>query len=244
MKNILRILRPCLFGFLGLAASYILLICFPQPLFAYSHTWNNLTLYCDDPIPPQADQVLQDAQRRLGRSPFYANKPHENIFLCNHIWRYRLLFAANENAKGFAYLFAPWNVFLGKADISENVLFRKDGRTPSGPARPLSYFLAHEITHNLTNRFLGPWAQWRLPVWKREGYADYIGKGGDFDFKKNLALFKKGDPLLDPHASGLYLRYQLLVAYLLEKKGLTAPQLLTGSFDQAALEKEIRSLPD
>lgn len=244
MKKAVRILRFFFMGVLGLAASYILLICFPQPLFAYSHTWNNLTLYCDDPIPPQADQVLADVQRRLDRCPLYADHPQEDIFLCNHFWLYRLLTGTHSGAGGNAYSFAPQNAFLRKADIARNVLFRKDGQTPSGRDRPLSYFAAHEITHGLVARFLGPIAQWRLPVWMNEGYADYVGKGGDFDFRKNLELFRKGDPSLDPRASGLYLRYQLLVAYLLEKENLTVPQVLKGSFNPDALEKELRSLPD
>lgn len=240
MRQLMRMIRLPFFTLLVLAAGYVLLISFPQPLFAYSRSWNNLTLFCDDPIPVQADQVLADAQRRLDRCPFYADHPHENIFLCNHSWRYGLLTNTHANAGGNAYGFGPPNVFLRKADIARNVLFRKDGQTPSDPDRPLAYFIAHEITHNLTTRFLGSWAQWRLPVWKREGYADYIGKGGDFDFRKNLALYKKGDRALDPKASGLYLRYHLLVAELLDKRGMSAAELLTRDINVEQLEKELR----
>jgi hypothetical protein len=240
MKKAIQFFGFSLFNLLGLAAIYLLLVCFPQPLFAYSHSWDNLTLYCDDPIPPQADGVLQDAQRRLNRCPFYTGHPHQNIFLCNHAWRYRLLTNTHAKAGGNAYFFAPQNAFLRKADIARNVLFRKDGITPSGPDRPLSYFIAHEITHGLTARFLGPLAAWRLPAWKAEGYADYVGKGGDFDFQKNLELFRKGDETLDPHASGLYLRYHLLVAELLDRRGMGAPEFLTRDLDREKLEKELR----
>ena len=119
-------------------------------------------------------------------------------------------------------------------------LFRKDGVTPSSPDRPLSYFIAHEVTHGLISRFLGL-AYWRIPVWKNEGYADYVGKGGDFDFQKNLALFKKGDPALDPRASGLYLRYHLLVAELLDRRKLSVEEMLRENFDREQLEADLRS---
>jgi len=241
MRKMIRSLKYLILGLAGLAAGYLLLICFPQPLFAYSHSRENLTLYCDDPIPPQADQVLSDVQRRLDRCPFYAGHPRQNIFLCDHSWRYELLTNLHSNAGGNAYFFAPQNAFLRKADITQNVLFRKDGQTPSGPDRPLSYFIAHEVTHGLTARFLGPLAAWRLPAWKAEGYADYVGKGGDFDFRKNLELFKKGDPSLDPHASGLYLRYHLLVAELLDRRGMTPAELLTRVIDREELERELHA---
>ncbi len=232
-------IQVILINFLALAVVYLALLFFPQPLFTYCHTWNNLVLYCDNPIPPRADAMLQDVQRRLDKCPFYTGHPRENIFLCDDAWRYKLLTNVHSSAGGNCYFFAPENAFLRKADVSRNVLFRKDGVTPSGPDRPLSYFIAHEITHGLTARFLGL-AYLRLPAWKNEGYADYVGKGGDFDFKKNLGLFKEGDPSLDPHASGLYLRYQLLVAELLDHRKLSVEEMLKGKEDQGQLEAGLR----
>lgn len=217
----------------------MLLLCFPQPLFAYKFSFGNLTLYCDDPIPVSAEVVLQDVQRRLGRSPLYQDRPKLNAFVCDHSWRFKFLTNRNSNAGGLAYGFPPWNVFLRKSDIAENVMFRADGSTPSGPDRPLSYFIAHEITHDLTARFLGSLVFWRLPTWKCEGYADYVGKGGQFDFEKNLELFKRNDSSLNPSQSGLYLRYHLLVAFLLDYKKISTDGMLKQEFDREKLEAEI-----
>ncbi len=239
VKTALQLFGVC---FASLAAGYLLLLCFPQPLFAYHLTWSNLTLYCDDPIAANAPAVLQDAQRRLVLCPLYAGRPCENIFLCNHDWRYKFFANRHSGAGGFAYACGPQNVFLRKADVAQNTLFTRKGAS-SGPDRPLSYFMAHEITHNLTSRDIGLFAFLRLPAWIQEGYADYVGKGGDFNFKKNLALFKKDDPALNPSASGLYLRYHLLTAYLLDRKKISVQALLTGSFDRVLLEKELRDLP-
>ncbi len=230
-------------GFGLIAFFYFGLICFPQPLFAYKLIEGNITLYCDEAIPPEATGVLVDVRKRLGKSPLYAGQPSQKAFLCNRGWRYKLLTNRYSGAGGLAYGFFPHNVFLRKSDISRNVLFRRDGSTPSGIDRPLSYFIAHEITHNLTAQFLGTWAYFHLPSWKREGYADYVGKGGDFDFPKNLALFKKGDPSLDPKASGLYLRYHLLVAYLLDRRKLTVEEMLRGHLDKKTLEGELLANP-
>jgi hypothetical protein len=227
----------------GLVAAYLLLLVFPEPLFAYKFASANLTLYCDDPIPPEGSDILADVQRRLDKCPLYTGRPHEDIFICDHAWHFDLLANRNRGSGGFAYGFAPFNVYLRRSDIARNILFRRDG-TPSGMDRPLSYFIAHEITHNLTQRFLGAWAYWHLPVWKREGYADYVGKGGDFDFQKNLALFRAGDPSLNPRGSGLYLRYHLLVAELLDRRRMTVAAMLRTGIDRKKLEEDLRSGED
>src|ERR1035441_855682 len=135
-------------GVIALGAGYLLL-CFPQPLFAYKLSAQDITLYCDEPIPAGLVDVPQDVQRRLEGSPLYAGHPHQNAFVCNHGWRFKLLANQSAGAGGLAYGSAPWNVFLRKSDIAQNVLFRGDGKS-SGSDRPLSYFLAHEVTHNLT----------------------------------------------------------------------------------------------
>lgn len=223
------------------AAAYLALLLFPQPLFAYKLSAGPFTLYCDDPIPPEAESVLQDVQRRLEKCPLYEGRPHQNIFVCNRSWRYQLLTGRSPGG-GLAHGFDPWNVFLRRSDIAKNVLFRRNG-LPSGPDRPLSYFIAHEIGHNLTTRFLGLYAARRLPAWKGEGYADYVGKGGEFDFDRNLDLFKKNDPALDPTVSGLYLRYHLLVAELLDRRKRTVGQMLRENDDRRELEAELLARP-
>ena len=105
--------------------------------------------------------------------------------------------------------------------------------------RTLSYYIAHEIMHALISRELGIVKDWRLPAWKNEGYADLIAKGGDFDYERAREHLRRGDRELDPKRSGLYLRYHLLVAYLLDRKGISVGDLLTREFDPARLEAEI-----
>jgi hypothetical protein len=50
---------------------------------------------------------------------------------------------------------------------------------------------------------------------------------------------RTGDPELDPVRSGLYLRYHLLVAYLLDRKGASVDELLNMDFNSAAIEREL-----
>ncbi|WP_336946064.1 hypothetical protein [Asaia sp. HN010] len=58
------------------------------------------------------------------------------------------------------------------------------------------------------------------PTWLNEGYADLVGKGGDFDLRDNLTRFQAHDPLMDVARSRLYRRYHLEVAWMLEQEGV------------------------
>ena len=82
----------------------------------------------------------------------------------------------------------------------------------------------------------------RLQRWQVEGYADYVGKAGAFDFEKTLAAFRAGTRELDPKRSGLYLRYHLLVAYLLDHEGMTPEALLAAPIEKTEVEARLRGL--
>jgi hypothetical protein len=216
-----------------LAIEAVALFSYPQPLFPYRFQAGNLTLYSDQPLPETATAaVLADVQQRLERSPLYAARAPLKAFLCNSGWRHRLFFLGSPGG-GLAYGLPPWNAFLRRCDINRNELPRLDG-SPSGPDRPLSYFIAHELTHTLCAQALGPWAFRQLPAWVKEGYADEVGRGGHFDFAHNRALYQAHDPTLDPSSSGLYLRYQLMVEQALKTQGVMA--LLQAPPDRATVE--------
>jgi hypothetical protein len=94
--------------------------------------------------------------------------------------------------------------------------------------------------HVLIARDLGPARYSRLPTWKDDGYADYVAKGEDFAYGHVLNQFRIGDRELDPQHSGLYMRYHLLVAYLLDRRGAGVHEMLSRDYDRTRLEKEIQ----
>jgi hypothetical protein len=48
--------------------------------------------------------------------------------------------------------------------------------------RTLTYYIAHELAHTMVARRIGRRSYHALAPWQQEGYADYVGKGGAFDF--------------------------------------------------------------
>src|SRR6185295_11719997 len=211
----------------GFAVAYGMLLARPQMVFAYETRANNVVLHARTPLPPQAAAIVAGAQQRVSRSPFYAAADTYDVFLCDTPALFALVAPLNRNVGGIADVYLTRHVFLRPAHVERDRLVGPSGAEASGD-RTLTYFIAHEITHIMTARRLGRRGYFGLETWQREGYADYVGKGGSFDFAAVLRDFKAEAPALDPSRSGLYLRYHLLVAHLLDDKGMTAEALLSG----------------
>jgi hypothetical protein len=222
-------------------ASYLLLLRHPGLFFAYSMSRSGITLYSDEPIPAgPAARILDEVETRLSRSPLAARPGIKDlrVYICNRRWRFVLFANTRYKVGGLAYFPLSANIFLRTAHFDANRLVGYSGRETTC-ARTLSYYITHEIVHILVARRLGFARHWRLLAWKNEGYADLIAKGGEFDYEQAREQLRRGDPELDPRRSGLYLRYHLLVAYLLDRKRIGLDDLLERDFDPAQLESEI-----
>jgi hypothetical protein len=239
-----KIARAALFATLGLiivGAFYLVLLCHPDLFFHYEFTHGGITLYSDEPIPAEpAARILAEVERRLARSPL-ASPPRVkdlHIYICNRRWRFVLFANLRHQAGGLAYSPLTDNIFLRPVRFDANRLIGPSGQDVAGE-RTLAYFMAHEIMHVLVARELGAIGFLSLATWKNEGYADLIAKGGEFDFERAREQLRRGDRDLDPKRSGLYLRYHLLVAYLLERRGMGVRDVLRAGFDPVRLEEEI-----
>jgi hypothetical protein len=80
-----------------------------------------------------------------------------------------------------------------------------------------------------------------MPQWIREGYADYVGLGGDVDVAALYLRYRAGDPAMDYNRSGQYTRFRLLVAYLIQREHWTVDRLLTSNLSQDDAEKRLNA---
>ncbi len=236
-KTILRIIAAITIGL----ALYLMLLCFPQAFFRASVRADNLVLYSDQSFSPAAgEQVLALVAAKLSTSPLYSARQEHLVFVCNARWRQRIFFTYVYGVGGVNYYPLTTNVFLRDSIVEENCLIGPKGNRVPGE-RTLDYFIAHEITHTLTGQAVGGVAYHRLPQWVREGYADYVGKGASFNYDEARHAFLAGDPKMDWEKSGLYWRYNLLVAYLLDRQHWTVQRLLEEPMEQQAVEDAIRA---
>jgi hypothetical protein len=227
-------------GIFGLFFLYVFLLKHPGIFFGHSFTDGRITLYSDDPIPAgSAQQVLERVEQRLLRSPLFHSRAGDDIrvYLCNRRWRFFVFSNFRYQVGGLTYPRFCNSIFLRAVDFDVDRLIGPSGNVVPGE-RTLTYFVAHEIMHTLLGNKLGAAGYWRLPAWKDEGYSDYIAKGGSFHYDDALAQLRRGDREMDPKRSGLYLRYNLLVAYLLDRKGISVDEMLSQKFDTASLEAE------
>jgi hypothetical protein len=236
------LLTSCVAGLLVLALAYVLAASFPKPMFGYRVDYQNYQVWSDQPIPDEISHVLDDVTRRLRTSSLHDRDTPVEIFFCNEPWRL-WLFGRRFSTQlgGAADVWVTRQVFIRASDIAANRIHTPTGRPLADAAqRPLSYYIAHEITHSDVSRRFGRTVMLRYPEWLLEGYADYVGKGGDFDFEENRALFAAGAAALERDRSGLYREFHLKVAYLLDKKGWTLEQVFANPPEESALDARLR----
>jgi len=226
-------------------AAGLAVLCTPQPLFAHHLTYGRYQVWSDRPIAPQIKGVLDDVTRRISGSAIYSPRQRFRIFICNDPWRLALYSQRFSGGMGgVADTGFTRNVYIRSADIPRNRLIPPSGWSAAKMAdRPLSYYLAHELTHVMESRAFGRGSALRYPTWLNEGYADYVAKAGQFDMARNAADLRAGALAMDPGASGLYRRYHLEVAWLLDRQGVTVRQLYAHPPDEAVLRARILADP-
>lgn len=232
-------------GVLSILLVGLVVLAFPQPLFAYQHRYRNYHVWSDRPIDPAITSVLDDATRRLRTSELYNPRDEVRLFFCHDNWRLQL-YSQRFSARmgGVTDTWLTRNIYLRASVVAENRIIPPDGVLYDAAVRPLSYFIAHEATHAMQSRAFGRLMNLRHPRWLTEGHADYVAKGGDFGYDVNRRLLVAGHPLLDPLRSGLYRRHHLLVAFLLDRKRLTLRAMFADSPREEDVLAAIKSSGD
>jgi hypothetical protein len=225
---------------LPIVVGYALLLTYPEPLFAYELRHAGIALHADRPIPDAMRVTLERVRARLDRSPVAEPGRVQDVFVCMSRWRFALFARSNYRVGGIANVYIGQQVFLRESDLEHDRLVGPGGQ-PVAADRPLSYFITHEIMHVEQGRRLGRLGYLRLPQWIDDGYADYVAR--EIDLGQALQGFKSGARELDPSRSGLYLRYQLLVAYLIDKRHVDPRALSAHRGDRDAIERELVVLP-
>jgi hypothetical protein len=238
--RILRIARRTLAGALLAAIAYVALLVHPDPLFAHTLSGGPIVVHADAPIPDAMRGTLRLAEAKVRRSPIYDPARVHHVYVCQTAWRWRLLSNWSSNAAGIAYAPIGRSVFLRRASLEDNTMIGPSGRRITD-GRTLDYYVAHEVTHTITADLLGARGYYALPVWAREGYADYVGRGAAFDYDDARGGLLRGERVLSPKQSGHYLRYALFVAHLLDREGWTVERLLREPPDERALEARVRA---
>ena len=219
------------------AVAYLFLLFFPQPLFAYSVQYGNFNIHSREPIGPEIEAVLDQAEVRLRRSPIYDETVGRHVYLTNGYGMYAFLshraYASFANSVPFIE-----NVFINKTDIAADRVYMNREFSNS---RSLSGVIAHEITHLFIHRRLGTLKSISTPIWKKEGYCEYIAGDSTITLEEGIRRWRE-NPSND--ATYRYIKYHLMVKYLLETENLSVDDLFQRSLDENEIAaKTFSSLP-
>jgi len=225
---------------LGAGVAFILLLSFPQLLFAHETTYGRFHVYSREPLDPSFHVVLDAAEARLAASTIRDEDLAPNVFLTGSHRFYRSLsLNIGWNSFGKGYPMLPTNnVFINKSDGASDRVFRDAAENNS---RSLSGVLAHEVTHLLIRKRYGYWWNLTMPAWKKEGYAEYVAGGSTLSYDVGVSLWKANPK----DASGYrYFKYYMLVKHLLEEERISVDDLFRRDFDVTALEASVLSRLD
>ncbi|NJR79934.1 hypothetical protein [Sphingomonas corticis] len=202
---------------LALAALVVLKV--PAALaFPYRVDVGATTVYAERPVGAAIVPVLARADRLLAASPIDEPGLRRQIVLTDGGWRWRLLAL---NLHGAVALRRPFSdvLLFNRSDVARDRV--SNGAAISG-TRTLSGTIAHETVHLLVARRIGEWRAARLPVWKREGYADAVAGETSIDPADEARIRAR-----DPHAPVLaYYDGRRQVAAALRRNGGSVDALL------------------
>ena len=232
-----KLYRTLRYLFVSLAAAYVLLLCFPQVLFAHQITYKNFTVYSREPLDQNIYAVLDKVEAKLAASQVNDPQVKPKIFLTNSQRLYSVLslyIGANSFGKGLPVL-PTNNIFINEADVRSDLVFRNIATNNS---RSLSGVVSHEVTHLLVRKKFGYLKNLTTPAWKREGYAEYVAGGSTLDYATGVSLWKV-NPQNDRGYQ--YFKYYMLVKYLLDHENFTVEDLFNRTIDETALEAKVLS---
>jgi hypothetical protein len=205
----------------------------PEFAFRYSLTHHGQTVYSNQAIGSGIKPIIDDAINRLQRVDFPVAKDGLAIFLLSSdLERSVFLFGS----WGRAYAGTKINnekIFINQADIAANAAFTSD---PNDKPRPLGSVIAHEATHVLQARQFGLSGA-TLPLWKTEGYAEYIAGDTLIPYNEGIAILKnkvKDESLQFQH----YFTGFVLTKFLLDEKKMSVMEFFTADIDRLKILDE------
>jgi hypothetical protein len=220
----------------GVLSVYLLILIFPELLFAHRLRHRNFAVYSEIPIDRDLIPILDEAANLMARSSLDDPGMEHRLFLCNSPLKRRLLAPRSHVSFGTTYsVLMRRNTILNRTDVPANLVFRD---APTRNRRPLSAVIAHERVHALMDHRYGDLTCQRLPDWKKEGYCEYIAGSPSFDVDEGKRLVRRGE--VDASAPFRYFRYWLMIKYLTDVQKLDVDEIMARGFSPDDLLAQVR----
>ena len=232
-----------------LLGSYLSVFFFPYPLFPHHMEAAGFDVYSDHEIPEGFKLVLEEAGRRVNVMPLYRADAMPRIFVCRSQRRFEILvkLAGKRHAGQGLLVSVAGNAFISEHGIEAVARRNQDRPAHSRLEGSWSAAIAHEVAHHLVFTEIGFFRTRRIPVWKSEGYADYmanlaeLGSDPRTDILDGIALIIDDSSWQSP--TGMidrrHFRWQVMVEFMCEIKGLDFTGLLGEDVTETSVWKEL-----
>lgn len=209
-------------------------IAFPRPLFAYSYHVAGLTLHSDRSLNAAGTRdFLRDVKARLDHSMLGPDAEALTLYSAGG-WRERLFFTHVQSAGGVVYVpLSRRHAFLSRIDTKGDRLI-KNG-TIIAPPRTASYYAVHELAHLRVAAMVGALRFHRMPVWVREGLADYVALGPMAPDTRKAIMAWNGPRLPLMQRYGAYPEFRAMVDFAINDLGWSKELLISTEMNETAM---------
>jgi hypothetical protein len=183
MWKVLKISGFTLGGIVLVIASYLGILFYPGALFANHIEYKNFTVYSQEDLGDGIEVILDNIEAALATSEINDPALEHDIFFGHGNTAFRIIQdirwwmisraiglepALTYNASAPPYV--NHVVSFRIPDVENNALLHPERLTPIN----MTHVLTHEVVHTLVTSRVGLERIPRVPVWKNEGYGDYI----------------------------------------------------------------------
>lgn len=212
-----------------LGIGYLILLAYPQALFANSVEHGAFKIYSREPIDPEIDRVLDVAEAKLKSSPIYDADLKRDVYLTNSHGLYAFFSPKAYNSFASSLPFVN-HIIVNRTDVPADLVYI---RREYSNSRSLSGVMAHETTHLLIRKRYGTLSATLMPTWKNEGYCEYVAGESTIPLGEGVRRWRE-NPQDDSNYR--YTKYHLMVKHMLEDEKVSVEDLFTKSFDEKDVE--------
>lgn len=255
MKKVFkRILQITLLTLITATLTIVIIVLFPQHLFAHKLEYKNFKVYSNEKIGNDIKIILDNAIEIVKRSEIYDSNYRYNIILCYNSFYNKLdskLFGEGPTAR------SRLNDVIIKVRIEpkNNLAFPTFHKACE---QNLTCLLAHEMTHCLQSNKYGflKFNLFKHPeLWKVEGYPEYVARKPELS-KKGYSLTSEIEKYVNLNTKATdiwisavddsgcevpnyYYRGFLLIEYLMDIKHYSYDKILNDTVSENTIYQEM-----
>lgn len=208
MRKLLKLSAYGLGGFFSLLVVYLALLVYPGVLFANAAEYNGITVHSDSHLTG-FDPIIRKIEQALATSEIYDPAIEHDIFFGDGNAPFTMIQRFHGRLTKWATGMGPptssynssWPPYVSNIVTFYRPIIESDSLVYAerGVNQSLSRTLTHEIVHTLMLSELGLRSVARTPMWKQEGYADYVAASAtiladpDYDIRESVERILRQD---------------------------------------------------